>query len=149
MNNEETAILTGLIRQIAPAQKIDAFTADVWAPLLAEVRMADAREALIVLGRTQSFISPADIIREVKRIRTDRVTSGPEFDPAAYPDGDTDEGYLAGIRDHTRRVADGEPPLPSPVKTVRPGDLEALIAPLLGKIVSPSDSEGDRTDMGR
>lgn len=149
MNNEETAILTGLIRQIAPAQKIDAFTADVWAPLLTDIRMVDAREAMINLGRAQSFIGPADIIREVKRIRSTRVAEGPRFDPDAYPEATDNAGYLTAIRDHTRRIADGEQARPSPERTPSRHNLEELLAPLVRRLNDDEGETGDRVDMGR
>lgn len=141
MNNLETVELCNILAQVVPAQKFDEMTPLLWQPLLAGVREVDARNAVKALAKRQPFIGPHDIITEVTAMRSERVKAGPKFDPAAYfgwvPDGASEpidpdgDGYLIAIRDHTRRLADGEPPLPVPEKPETRRDVAALLAPLL------------------
>src|SRR5690606_39627952 len=64
----------------------------------------DARTALYVLGQTHQFISPADIIAEVKRIRAERLKG---FVPPAPPPETTDEPaqYKALLKAVTAQAA--------------------------------------------
>ena len=143
VNNVETVKVVALIRQMCPAQKVDDMTADVWQPLLEEVRMPDCREALINLGRTEKFIGPSDIIREVKRIRSARVAAGPGFDPRAYPEATGDAAEFEAMRDHVRRLADGEPVREVPPAPERQRDMQALLAPLAERTRIDRDEDAE------
>lgn len=114
VTNEECAELCLIIAQIAPAQKFDEMTAVFWQPILADVRFEDAKTALRSLGARLTFIAPADIVQEVKRVRRQRVEEGPRMDPRAYPGCDDPTEFGNAIRDHNRRLADGEPPKQAP-----------------------------------
>ena len=145
MNNEETVTLCIHLRQVVPAQKFDEMTPLEWQPILAKVRAADAIAACKLLAGEREFIGPSHIIAKVKEIRQERVKAGPRFDPDAYrgwvPDDDNPGsgpidpdnglGYILAMRDHTRRLADGEPPLPVPDRTETTRDVAALLAPLV------------------
>lgn len=131
VDNEAVAVIVGLVRQIAPAQKIDKFTADAWGPLLIGLPMADVRQALITLGQEQAFIAPSDIIREVRRLRNDRIRSGPEFDPRAYPGcEETQAAYRVALQDHVDRLGRGEPALEPPPKQLTTRPVTELVAEL-------------------
>ncbi len=106
MNATEATQLTRLDAAICPAQAFDEYTPDVWRELLADLRFEDARLAVVHLGATLRFISPADIRAEVRRIRADRLERVPVPPPPPGVD------YLRWLRDTRRRIADGtfEPP---------------------------------------
>lgn len=149
VNNVETVQLCNIIAQVAPAQRFDEMTPLFWQPILADVREVDARDAVKNLAGQMDFISPAAIIREVKRIRSARVAEGPRFDPDAYPEATDNAGYLTAIRDHTRRIADGEQARPSPERPLSRHNLEELLAPLVRRLNGDEGETGDRVDMGR
>lgn len=133
MKPTEVVDLVALVRQIAPAQNIDGYTADAWEPLLIGLRAEDALEAVYAVAGVQAFIAPADIIREVRRIRSGRVAVGPKFDPAAYPEIESDADELEAYRDHTRRLADGKPPREVPPTPTRRRDVAELLRPLVDR----------------
>jgi hypothetical protein len=130
VNNQETVELCAIIAQVAPAQKFDELTPVMWQPILEDVRMVDAKTALRSLAARLSFIAPADIVQEVKRIRRQRVEEGPAFDPRAYPGCDDPAVYAHAIRDHVRRIADGEPPKQAPPLALTTRPVAELIADL-------------------
>lgn len=113
MERLEVAQLTDLIEAMCPAQKIGAQTAAAWHPLLVHVPLADALLAVRELGMRQSFISPADVIDTVRRIRADRLTGVDDLIDAlgGYP-GDPDDvtGEIAWRRSVIAAVADGHQP---------------------------------------
>jgi hypothetical protein len=134
VDNEAVAVIVGLVRQIAPAQKVDNFTADAWGPLLIGLPMKDVRQALVVIGQEQAFIAPSDIIREVRRMRNERIRSGPEFDPRAYPGCEESQAaYRAALRDHVDRLGRGEPALEPPPKQVTVRPVAELVAGLVAE----------------
>jgi hypothetical protein len=85
MNLEETTQLTMIIRRICPAQKWDDETPLAWNVLLENIRIEDAKLALRTIAARQTFIAPADIISEVKRIRTARLVGIDEIPPNVDP----------------------------------------------------------------
>lgn len=114
MNNEEVAKLVNSIKQTVTAQRFDEFTPSFWAGLLTDVRAVDAYEATKNIILRKPFVDPGEIVREVKRIRRQRIEDGPPFDPRAYPGCDDPAVYGEAIRDHNRRIADGEPAKDAP-----------------------------------
>lgn len=81
------------------------FGADMWCETLRDLRYGDARQALINLIKTQTFVSPNEIRKEVHRIRERRIAEHPE--PAPPPDL-TPAQTIDWLRDTRRRIADGE-----------------------------------------
>lgn len=73
MNFQETTTLCKAIAVIAPAQRLEPDTPAFWSVILADVNYADARKAIIAIGKRQQFISPSDIIAEVKALRAKRL----------------------------------------------------------------------------
>lgn len=104
MTPTETVALLRIVKAICPAQKFDEFTPDVWAELLADLRLDDCRVAVKALGNRQVFIAPAEIRHEVRRIRADRLDRHPLPAP---PAGLSPSQTIAWQRQTTRAIADG------------------------------------------
>ncbi len=66
MNSQEATALCRLVKAACPAQKFDEYTPDVWAPMLANVDFDAAQKAVVEIGKRQPWISPSDIIAEVR-----------------------------------------------------------------------------------
>lgn len=117
MNPTETVRLTRIVASIAPAQKIDEYTADAWQPVLRDVPMVDALEAVRRLAQRQPFIATSDIVAEVKVIRRDRLDRA---DATFVYDGDADDvvGYKRALAAHRRSIGDGAEPPAAPELTV-------------------------------
>lgn len=107
MNLQEIAALGRKVRAVCPAQRVDADTPEAWAALLADVAYDDALEAVYHLGRSQQWIAPSDIIREVKRLRAARRRL--VVVPAPAPeDADVPARYIARIRASVAAAAQGQ-----------------------------------------
>lgn len=105
MNAEEAAILCRFAKAACPQQAIDEHTPAMWALLLAEVRLEDAKVALVNVTRSKPFVAPAEIIGEVKRIRAKRIADAGDLTP---PPNLTPLETTAWLREARRRVGDGE-----------------------------------------
>jgi hypothetical protein len=152
MNAQEAAILCRYVAACCPQQKIDEFTPTVWADLLIDVRLEDAKEAVrTVLGK-QPFIAPAEIIGQVRRVRAKRIAEGEGHltPPADAREGDAHREWLA---DAKRRLGDGElaqeiNPLPLDLKPRHLPDIRALMpapdkeTPMPPKNVCPECAQG-------
>jgi hypothetical protein len=87
-----------------PSQKIDEYTPDAWGLLLEDVRFDDAKEAVVKVARKQPWVSPAEIIAEVKKIRAKRIDEyGPIIPPADLDPIET----VAWLKEARRVVGDG------------------------------------------
>lgn len=110
MTPDETVVLARYVRALCPQQKFDEYTPDAWHDVLGEYRLADARAAAAAVAKRQPFVSPAEIIGQIKQQRGDRADSfqGPGL-PAEIPDADPDDvgAYLAALRAQRTRAADG------------------------------------------
>lgn len=110
MTPDETVMLARYVRALCPQQKFDEYTPDAWHDVLADFALADARAAAAAVARKQPFVSPAEIIAEIRRTRDDRAADiqGPGL-PAEVPDADPDDvqAYLAALRGQRTRAADG------------------------------------------
>lgn len=115
MNREEAVILCRMAKAACPQQAFDAYTPDAWAEILKDYRLEDAREALFVVARKQPFVSPAEIIAEVKKIRRKRIDEYGPITPPADLDPDDTVAYREWWRDVQRAIADGD---------MRPKELE-------------------------
>lgn len=108
MTPEEAAVLSAYAEQCAPQQKFNEFTGDAWGDLLADVRFVDAKEAVIAITRRSPWISPAEIIAEVKTMREKRIAEfGPITPPAEVQDGNA-AAYREWWKDVQRQIADGD-----------------------------------------
>jgi hypothetical protein len=118
VNEEETVILARYVRALCPQQKFDEFTADAWHDVLVDFALVDARAAAAAVARKQPFVSPAEIIVEIRKQRDDRAAGfqGPGLS-AEVPDADPDDvqAYLSALRGLRTRAADGLPMRRRPV----------------------------------
>lgn len=113
MNREEAAKLVRLVRAVAPAQKIDEFTPDVWAVVLDDIKLTDATQAVKQLARRQPYIGTSDIVGEVKKIRTERLQ---HIETAVtlhsdLPQAESGADYARARKEFVRRMANGEIPV--------------------------------------
>lgn len=111
MNPKEAVAITRYVRALCPQQKFDEFTADAWHDVLAPYTLDDCRVAAAAVAGRQPFVSPAEIIAEITKHRSDtaRDIQGPG-QPAAVPDADPDDhvAYLAAVRQQRTRAGDGQ-----------------------------------------
>ena len=107
MTPEEAAKLSAYAEQCAPQQKFNEYTGDAWGDLLADVRFVDAKEAVIAITRRSPWISPAEIIAEVKTMRKRIAEFGPITPPAEVQDGNA-AAYREWWKDVQRQIADGD-----------------------------------------
>lgn len=115
MTPTEVVRLLRLVKQIAPAQKLDEFTPDAWHTLLGHIPVVDALEAVKAIGMRQAFIAPSDIIAEVRVIRRKRLDHA---DSTFVYDGDPDDiaDYQRRLKAHVTAIANGaEPPSRPPL----------------------------------
>jgi hypothetical protein len=101
---EEAVVLCRFTAACCPSQKFDEYTPDAWGLILEDVRFEDAKEAVVKVCRKQPWVSPAEIIAEVKKIRAKRIDEyGPIIPPANLDPIETAE-WLKQAR---RTVGDG------------------------------------------
>lgn len=131
MTPQETVVLARYVRALCPQQKFDEYTPDAWHDVLSDYRLDAARAAAAAVAKRQPFVSPAEIIAEIKQQRGDRATDfqGPGL-PAEVPDADPDDvqAYLAALRDQRTRAADGMVLKYRPVAQLIAGVVQALPA---------------------
>jgi hypothetical protein len=110
MTPDETVILARYVRALCPQQKFDEYTPDAWHDVLADWPLGAARAAAAAVAKRQPFISPAEIIGEIRKQRDAKADSfqGPGL-AAEIPDADPDDvrGYLAAVKAQRTRAADG------------------------------------------
>lgn len=110
MTPAEAVVLTRYVKALCPQQKIDTYTPDAWHDLLGDLPLGEARAAAAAVARRQPFVSPSEIITEIRlqHDATARDFQGPGL-PAAVPDADPDDvpGYLAALRSQRIRAAHG------------------------------------------
>ncbi|MFC5959660.1 hypothetical protein ACFP51_36245 [Streptomyces pratens] len=106
MTPAETAGLAALVAAMCPSMHLEETTTDAWHLLLADLDVADTREAVIRLGRVQSRIDAADIRAEVRAIREERLAR----DPLPLPDTDPDDPhrYRAELLAIVTAIASGQ-----------------------------------------
>lgn len=110
MNPKETVLLTRYVKALCPQQKVDEYTPDAWHDVLADFALADARTAAAAVARKQPFVSPAEIVTEIRKQRDERAANyqGPGLS-AEIPDADPDDvpAYLSALRGLRTKAADG------------------------------------------
>lgn len=109
MTPTEAVQLVGIVSQISPAQRIDEYTADAWHMLLDDVELADALEAVRIIGRKQAFIAPAEVLAEVRRIRA-RRSDGSDATFVYIGDPDDALEYRRQLVAHRRAIGNGYQP---------------------------------------
>lgn len=110
MNHAEAVVLCRFTKSVCPHQQFDQYTPDAWALVLADVRLEDAREAVVEVARRQPFVAPAEIITEVKRIRSKRIDDYGPITPPPELDPDDTAAYRDWWVSAQRAIADGNPP---------------------------------------
>lgn len=110
MTPDETVVLARYVRALCPQQKFDEYTPDAWHDVLGDWPLVTARTAAAAVAKKQPFVSPAEIIAEIRKQRDAKADSfqGPGL-PAEVPDADPDDvpAYLAALRAQRTRAADG------------------------------------------
>lgn len=108
MNIAETVTLVKTIRAIQPAQTFDDDTPRIWQALLRNVDVADALAAVEELAGSESFIGTDDILRQVRKLRHDRLGKFPAelFIP---PPGLTDGQEREWAKEQRRLALAGAP----------------------------------------
>ncbi|MET8765511.1 hypothetical protein [Streptomyces sp. NPDC004658] len=105
MTEEEAVQIAEYVAAACPAQKFGEYTPDVWGEILAPYDVNEARSAVIAIARRQPFISPAEIVTEIRARRAERI----EQANLVY-DGDPDETgaeSAAALREIIRAAGDG------------------------------------------
>lgn len=138
MTEEETVVLARYVRALCPQQKFDEYTADAWHDVIGDYSLTAARAAAAAVARRQPFVSPAEIIDEIRNQRADAAVDfqGPGL-PAEIPDADPDNvaAYLAAVRDQRHRASNGQQLKRRPVAE--------LVARIRNQLPSASDSALD------
>ncbi|MFE9855524.1 hypothetical protein [Streptomyces sp. NPDC005780] len=139
MTPDETVVLARYVRALCPQQKFDEYTPDAWHDVLGDWPLATARTAAAAVAKKQPFVSPAEIIAEIRKQRDAKADSfqGPGL-PAEVPDADPDDipAYLAALRTQRTRAADGEQLKRRPV-----AELIAGVASSFGRIPDEDAAE--------
>nr|WP_037829708.1 hypothetical protein [Streptomyces sp. NRRL S-325] len=125
MTEEEAVQIAEYVAAACPAQKFGEFTPDVWGEILMPYAVDEARSAVIAVARRQPWISPAEIVEEIKARREERI----ELAHVVY-DGDPDETAAESLlsrRALVKAAADGL--LPARTYTAVIGTAERLALP--------------------
>lgn len=69
MTPRETGLLVRYIKSVCPAQLIDDYTYETWHDIIGHLDLEAARNAVIAVKHSQTFVDPSDIIRECERKR--------------------------------------------------------------------------------
>ncbi|MGQ4358523.1 hypothetical protein [Streptomyces sp. SAS_272] len=105
MTEEEAVQIAEYVAAACPVQKFGEYTPDVWGEILAPYAVDEARAAVIAVARRQPFVSPAEIVTEIKARRAERI----EVANIVY-DGDpleTGAASAAALREIIRAAGDG------------------------------------------
>lgn len=117
MNEEQTVVLCRTVKAYCPAQTIDRYTPAAWFDLLGEYSFQEAMEAVRAMARIKAFISPADIIGEIGRVR------GAELDNARNRE------LFASIHVREQEVREGRRGKPPASLRETLAELRASLAP--------------------
>lgn len=113
MTEEEAVQIAEYVQAACPAQKFGEYTPDVWGEILQPYDVDEARAAVIAVARRQPWISPAEIVTEIKERRVGRI----EAATLVYDGNPLETGAesAASVRALIRKAADGQLP-PRPVR---------------------------------
>ena len=124
MTPQEAVALCRFTAACCPSQKFDEYTPDAWGLLLEDVRFVDAKDAVAIVARKQPWVSPAEIIAEVKKIRGKRID---EYGPIIPPAGLDPIETVEWLKQARQTVGDGDP-LPDTRGELKPRDMKQLTA---------------------
>ncbi|MFD4788285.1 hypothetical protein ACFWN1_14740 [Streptomyces sp. NPDC058459] len=105
MTEDEAVQIAEYVQAACPAQKFGEYTPDVWGEILAPYAVDEARAAVIAVARRQPFVSPAEIVTEIKARRAERIELANivvDGDPAH-----TGAESAAALREIIRAAGDG------------------------------------------
>ncbi|MEV8042412.1 hypothetical protein AB0P02_01025 [Streptomyces griseoluteus] len=105
MNSQEATALCAYVHQLCPQQRFNEHTPDVWGDVLGPYTLEDARAAVVAVASRQPFVSPAEIITEIKARRAERIELANivvDGDPAH-----TGAESAAALREIIRAAGDG------------------------------------------
>jgi hypothetical protein len=100
---EDSVRLCRYVKACCPQQAIDELTPLAWADHLADVPYEDAKAAAKEITAKQPFVTIAEILAIVRRIRTKRITEAGDLTPPPGTEAEQ-RAWLAAAR---RRIADG------------------------------------------
>lgn len=110
MTPQEAVVLCRFTAACCPAQKFDEYTPDAWGLILADIRLVDAKEAVVEIKKSSTWVDPSDIIREVRKVRAKRIAEHGELIPPADLDPDNVPEYVKWLRAAREAIGDGNPP---------------------------------------
>jgi hypothetical protein len=73
VTEDEAVQIAEYVAAACPAQKFGEYTPDVWGEILAPYAVDEARAAVIAVARRQPFVSPAEIVTEIRERRAERI----------------------------------------------------------------------------
>lgn len=94
----EATALIAYIKQVAPAQRIDEYTADAWADVLEDIPFEPARLAAKAVLKREPFVAPYAIIEEYKRQRAKTLESASPGETIPAADPDDPRAFLRALR---------------------------------------------------
>ena len=110
MTAAEAVALCRFAKACCPQQQFDAYTPDAWFELLGDLTFDDCKVALTNVAKAQPFVSPAEIRKEVARVRIKRIEDFDRRHHVAPPAelADDPAGENRWRRELMQRVGDGE-----------------------------------------
>jgi hypothetical protein len=102
---QEAIVIAKYVAALCPQQRFNEHTPDVWGDVLAPYDPDDARDAVLAVAARQPFVSPAEIITEIKARRAERIAlANPVYD--GRPE-ETGVESARSVRALLRAAADG------------------------------------------
>ena len=141
MNREETVLLTRYVKGACPQQHIDELTPNAWHDVLGHLTYKDCCAAVARVAKNQPFVAPAEIIAEVKRLRTERLEG------FVYVPGSADEDtatYLKRLREQRAAVAAGQREA-DPTPQLGSEESRKAVAEILAAAALPAPPKKGRT----
>ncbi|MBQ0827661.1 zinc finger domain-containing protein [Streptomyces tagetis] len=105
MTPKEAVLIAKYVATLCPQQKFNEFTPNAWGNVLAPYAFEEAQAAVDAVSSRQAFVSPSEIITEIKARRAERI----ELANVVY-DGDpleTGAESAAALREIIRAAGDG------------------------------------------
>ncbi|NEC42212.1 hypothetical protein, partial [Streptomyces sp. SID8016] len=151
MTEEEAVQIAEYVAAACPAQKFGEYTPDVWGEILKPYAADEARTAVIAVARRQPWISPAEIVEEIKTRREERI----ELAHVVYNGNPLETGAqsAASRRALITAAADGLLPARTPAAALGTADRLALPpgepGPYTNRIAAARAAVGKATPTAR
>ncbi|MFJ2183413.1 hypothetical protein ACIOJG_22610 [Streptomyces anulatus] len=151
MTEEEAVQIAEYVAAACPAQKFGEFTPDVWGEILKPYAVDEARAAVIAVARRQPWISPAEIVEEIKARREERI----ELAHVVYDGNPNETGAqsAASRRALITAAADGLLPPRTPAAALGTADRLALPpgepGPYTGRVAAVRAAVGQAAPTAR